>query len=223
MPKFFVISKVDVLKTGRRVYAVLIVASSGEVKNKICRLNFDVEERELEFFKKVINESLVGNTLEVLNEKLKEKLALALGGYIFGLSPLLNALYDISNEILKNEVSLKGEKNLLKYGGLKAEELIEFMSTKDRIEEILSAAFSGINITFGKEDESFILENSSLIVSKYGVNRDFGSCGVIGPIRLDYRKVLPYVSYFSEKISSLIENIRREIKGGDGCEETTEK
>ena len=223
IPKFFVISKVDVVKAGRRIYAVLIVASSGEVRNKICRLSFDVSEKEIEFFNNLINKSLIGKTLEDLDETLKEKLALALGGYMFGLSPLLDALYNITDEISKIEVSLKGEKKLLKYGGLKAEELIEFISAKNKIEEILSSAFSGIIVMFGKEDNSLILENSSLIVAKYGSKEPLGSFGVVGPIRLDYKKILPYVSYFSQKVSSLVDEIEREIKGGGGCEETTEK
>ena len=117
VPKFFVISKVDVIKTGRRIYTVLIVVSSGEVKNKICRLDFGIEEKELEFFKKIINESLVGNTVEKIDENLMEKITVALGSYVLALTPILKALYDISQEILKREVNLKGEQNLLKYGG----------------------------------------------------------------------------------------------------------
>lgn len=222
-PKFFVISKVDVVRAGRRIFAVLIVASSGEVKNKICRLSLDVSEKEIEFFKNLINESLIGKSFEDLDEKMKEKLALALGSYILELSPLLDALYNITTEMSKREVSLKGEKKLLKYGGLKADELLEFISAKNKIEELLSSAFSGINIKFGKEDNSFILENSSIIFAKYGIEEPIGSFGVVGPIRLNYKKILPYVSYFSRKISSLVEEIQREIKGGDGCEETAEK
>lgn len=223
VPKFFVISKVDVIRTGRRIYAVLIVASSGEVKNKICRLKFDIEEKELEFFKEIINESLVGNSIETIDKNLMEKIAVALGSYVLGLTPLLNALYDISQEILKREVNLKGEQNLLKYGGLEAKELMEFITAKNKIEDVLNGAFSGINIKFGNEDNSFCLENSSLIVANYGGDEPFGSFGVVGPIRLDYKKILPYVSYFSQKISSLIEEVQREIKGGDGCEETAKE
>ncbi len=216
VPKFFVVCKVDVIKTGKRVCAVFIVASSGEIKNKICRLSFDVSEKELEFFKKIVNESLVGNTIDALDEDLMEKLAVVFGSYFYGLLPLLKALQDISQEILKRQINFKGEKNLLQYGGLPAKELIEFMLAKNKIEQILTSAFSGINILFGKEDGVFALENSSLIVAKYGAKEPLGSFGVIGPIRLNYEKILPYVSYFSEKISSLIEIVSREIKGGEG-------
>ena len=221
---FFVICKVDVVETGNRVYAVFVVSSSGEVKNKVCRLNFDVSDEELLLFKKIINESLVGNTIDALNEEFMDRLVLALGGFIYSLSPLLNALYEISNEISKEQIKFKGENNLLKYGGLKSNELIEFIIKKEQIEKILSSAFSGISVIFGKEDDVFALANSSLIITKYGgLKEPLGSFGVIGPIRLNYEKILPYISYFSKRVSALIEAMRREIQGGDGCDKTTEK
>ena len=35
-------------------------------------------------------------------------------------------------------------------------------------------------------------------------NRTAGSLGVIGPMRINYSKIIPYIEYFSEKISQLI-------------------
>ena len=221
--KFFIISKVDVVEAGKRIYSVFIVAFSGEVKSKVCRLTFDVTKEQIDCFKKVINENLIGNTIDVLDDKLMECLATSLGCYVSGLLPFLKAIYDISDEISKNNVNFKGEKNLLKYDGLKASELIEFMSEKNKIKEILADAFSGINIFFGKENDRFVLGNSSFIVTKYGVKEDFGSFGVVGPIRLNYKKILPYVSFFSQTVTNMIEDLTEETKGGDGCEETTKK
>ena len=135
-----------------------------------------------------------------------------MGNYILSLSPLLNTLHELYDEISQTQVDLKGENNLLKYDGLKANELMEFMSAKNQIEDILSSAFSGINIVFGKEDDTFAVGNSSLILSKYGTNSQFGSFGVIGPIRLDYQKIIPYVSYFSKSVTSIIDNMLNEFE-----------
>ena len=44
-----------------------------------------------------------------------------------------------------------------------------------------------------------------MIVSKYRKGeQNVGSLGVIGPMRLDYAKVIPYLEYFSQKITDLI-------------------
>ena len=122
----------------------------------------------------------------------------------------------MSDEISKTQVDLKGENNLLKYDGLKAKELMEFMSAKDKIENILSSAFSGVNIVFGNENDTFAIGNSSLILTKYGSNEQFGSFGVIGPIRLNYQEVIPYVSYFSQSVTSIIDNMLSEADKEEG-------
>ncbi|MDE5600333.1 MAG: heat-inducible transcription repressor HrcA, partial [Oscillospiraceae bacterium] len=71
------------------------------------------------------------------------------------------------------------------------------------------------NVVFGKENDTFAIGNSSLIVSKYGNEEPFGSFGVIGPIRLDYQKIIPYVSYFSKSVTTIINNMLNEIKEGE--------
>lgn len=212
LPKFSVISKVEVIPTGKRIYAVLLITSSGEIKNKICRMQFTVTNEQLQFFEKIINENLRGVSINSFDEKIFDNLSAAMGSYILSLSPLLNTLHELYDELSKTQVDLKGENNLLKYDGLKANELMEFMSAKNQIEDILSSAFSGINIVFGKENDTFAVGNSSLILTKYGTNSQFGSFGVIGPIRLDYQRVIPYVSYFSQSVTSIIDNMLNEFE-----------
>ena len=212
LPKFSVISKVEVIPTGKRIYAVLLITSSGEIKNKICRMQFNITNEQLEFFERIINKNLKGVSLDSFDENIFDNLSTAMGNYILSLSPLLNTLHELYDEISQTQVDMKGENNLLKYDGLKANELMEFMSAKNQIEDILSSAFSGINIVFGKEDDTFAVGNSSLILSKYGTNSQFGSFGVIGPIRLDYQKIIPYVSYFSKSVTSIIDNMLNEFE-----------
>ncbi len=216
IPKFSVISKVEVIPTGRRVYAVLIITSSGEVKNKICRMQFDITNEQLKFFQETINKNLKGISIDSFDDDVFQKLAEAMGSYTLSLSPLLDTLHKMSDEISKTQIDLKGENNLLKYDGLKADELIEFMSAKDKIENILSSAFSGINIVFGKENDTFLIGNSSLILTKYGTSEQFGSFGVIGPIRLNYQEIIPYVSYFSQSVTSIIDNMLGEAEKEEG-------
>ena len=44
-----------------------------------------------------------------------------------------------------------------------------------------------------------------MIVSKYQKgDKTMGSLGIIGPMRLDYSKIIPYIEYFTQKITSLL-------------------
>ncbi len=211
--EFSIISKVEVIPTGRRVFAVLIITSTGEIKNKICRVEFDINLEQLNMFKKLLSDSLVGNTIDSLNSEVVVNLSAAVGSYILSFSPLLKALNEISNEMQRQHVKLKGENNLLQYGGVQASEILNFISNKDRIVKILSAAYSGINVVFGNENDFFTIGNSSLIVKNFGGNdRKLGSFGVIGPVCLNYKKVMAYLNYFEHSLTGLINKLEFEQK-----------
>ena len=42
--KFSVITKVDVIPTGRRMYVLLLIASNGAIKNRVCRMEYDMTD-----------------------------------------------------------------------------------------------------------------------------------------------------------------------------------
>jgi heat-inducible transcriptional repressor len=84
-------------------------------------------------------------------------------------------------------------------------EIVRFIEHKDELVKLLDDSFSGIRVMFGESNDSFVIGNSSMIVSKYRKGeQNVGSLGVIGPMRLDYAKVIPYLEYFSQKITDLI-------------------
>ena len=69
---------------------------------------------------------------------------------------------------------------------------------------MLDDSFGDLQVLFG-EDGGFIIENSSMIVSKIKKDgKTAGSLGIIGPMRLDYAKIIPYVQYLSERITEMI-------------------
>ena len=58
---------------------------------------------------------------------------------------------------------------------------------------------------FGKEDETFVISNSSMITGSYSKGGEkAGSFGVIGPLRLEYKKIIPYIEYFTSKVTNLL-------------------
>lgn len=215
MPVFSVITKVEVIPAGRRLYALLIITSAGTIKNKICRMEFDLNYEQLEYFGKFINNHLTGLNIDCLNPAMLQNLAIALGSYMMSLSPLLHAIYELSEEITRADVHLKGEQKLFT-SGVKADEVVELISHKNQLNSLLSNAFDGISVVFGKENESFAVTNSSIIVSPYKIgNENVGSIGVIGPIRVDYAKVIPHIEYITKSVTKILKNVLEDDTGKD--------
>ena len=203
--KFSVITKVEVIPTGRRMYVLLLVTSGGSIKNRVCRLQFDLTGEQVDFFTRFADENLPGLNIDSLSDDFMESLSAALGSYMMMLSPLMKGIAEMSAEMAKDQVSVNGEANLIACDQLQSREIATILSNRERFSEILSGAFSGINILFGEENQTFVVSNSSMITSSFEKDgQKAGSFGVIGPARIDYKRIIPYLEYFSDKITDLL-------------------
>lgn len=204
-PRFSVISKVEVIPTGKRLYVILLITSNGSIKNKACRLEFDLSNEQLEFFTHYIEENLHGVSVDELSEEMLDKMVAAVGAYMISLSPLVQGICELSADLRHEELTVSGGEKLLSCDELDKMEVVRFIEHKNELTGLLDETFSGIQVKFGVQNDSFAIGNSSLIVSKYRKGgHEAGSLGVIGPMRIDYKKVIPYVEYLTQKITALI-------------------
>lgn len=209
VPRFSVISKVEVIPTGKRLYVILLITSSGNIKNKACRLEFDLNNEQLEFFTHYIEENLSGVSVDDLSEEMFDKMVAAVSAYMISLSPLMKGLCELSEDLRQQELTVSGSEKLLSCNELDKMEVVKFIEHKNGLSEMLEDTFSGIQVKFSSENDTFAIGNSSLIVSKYRKDgKEAGSLGVIGPMRVDYKRIIPYVEYLTDKISYL-------MSGGD--------
>ena len=205
VPRFSVISKVEVIPTGKRLYVILLITSNGSIKNKACRLEFDLSHEQLEFFSHYIEENLSGISVNDLSEEVIDKMVAAVSAYMVSLFPLVRGICELSEDLRQQELTISGGEKLLSCEDLDKMEVIRFIEHKNELSDVLEDTFSGIQVKFGSENDSFAIGNSSLIVSKYRKDgKEAGSLGVIGPMRVDYKKIIPYVDYLTQKISYLM-------------------
>ena len=203
--KFSVISKVEVIPTGRRMYVIIMVTSGGSIKNRVCRLSFDLTEEQMSFFQRFVNENLKGVSLEDVSEEYMKNLSAALGSYVISLSPLLKGLADLSADMMSDKVRIEGEENLIECPELKGTEIAAALRQKDEFTRFFDNTFSGINVLFGKEDDTFVISNSSMISGSFNKDGEKAGClGIIGPMRLEYKKIIPYIEYFTNKLTKLL-------------------
>ncbi len=204
-PKFSLISKVEVIPTGKRMYVILMITSNGKIKNKVCRLEFDLTNEQLEFFDSFMQENLQGISLEEISDEFFDNIKTAMGTYMMSLSPLVSEILTLSKELVAQDVMVRGERNLLTCKEFNQNEIISFLDNKREIMKFIDDTFSGLQVMFSPEQDSFVIHNSSIITSPFSKDgRNIGAIGLIGPMRLDYAKFIPYLEYFTERITDLL-------------------
>ncbi len=221
--KFSVITKVEVIPTGRRMYVLMMMTSGGGIKNRVCRLSFDLTHEQMDFFRNFVSENLQGVNLRQMSDTFMDDLTAALGSYMLTLSPLLKAIADLSADMINERVHIEGEENLIECSELKGSEIAAVLRQKEALTAAFDKTFSGINVVFGEENNTFVISNSSMITGTFSKGGESaGGFGVIGPMRLEYKKIIPYIEYFTDKVSDMLS---RDADGseGDGTDEVKEE
>ena len=224
-PKFSMISKVEVIPTGKRMYVILMITSNGTIKNKVCRLEFDLTHEQLEFFDSFLQENLQGVSVGELSDKMFDDLTAAMGAYMMSLSPLMSELLELSKEFSSQEVSVAGANNLLTCKDFDQTEIIRFLDNKREMMQFVSESFSGLQVLFSPESDGFVISNSSLIAAPFSKDgKQIGTLGLLGPMRLDYAKFIPYIEYFSKRITELLTDSEdNDSEDNDGEDNDDEK
>lgn len=210
-PKYTVITKVDAIPTGKRMYVLLMITSSGNIRNKVCRLEFDLSNEQLDFFTGFMTKNLSGVAVDSLSDDMIAELAAAMGAYTMSLSPLLGAVRELARGFAKNDVKISGEKNFLARKDIAAEDIIRFLEQRSEIADFLSDSFSGLRVLFA--GDTAVIGNSSMLVAPIMKGeRTAGTLSLVGPVRLDYKRMIPYLEYLSAKISEVLTENNEEYR-----------
>ena len=196
---------------GVQEFLALLVLVMGEAMLKRQFLSFSepVTQEQLTSLANKLNAHYVGLTSrEILLKNL-------------GLSDdeerVAEAVVDIMNsedEVEYNEPYLEGVRLMLSQPEFAAKDrmlsIMELLEVRDWLSPLLSqrSGEEDIQVVIGEEsrDESF--KDLSLVFSHYGVPRRVGgTIGVIGPTRMDYRRVISTVGYVSEVLSDLVATV----------------
>ena len=79
--------------------------------------------------------------------------------------------------------------------------------------ELIDREEEGIRVFVGKENPNSGFADSSVVISRYRIGQDnTGAMGLIGPIRMDYARVIPHLEYFSQTLGRLLEATLEEQK-----------
>lgn len=86
--------------------------------------------------------------------------------------------------------------------------LIKAIEDKERLLEVINRDLSDESMVYiGSELNCPEMENCSLVVSSYRrKNKPQGKLAVLGPVRMEYRRIIPTLDYISEVLSEALEN-----------------
>ncbi len=202
-----VIKHIEIMPVGTRIAMIVMMTSSGIIKNGICKVETEITRDMIDCFYSIVNECFIGRPVSDVGTVMIQTLVASLGSNALSMSPLFVVLADIANQALQAEIRLEGEQNLLHHRefGNNAYEMMQFFDEKEKLERALSSSKNPLEVIIGKENMYRQLENSSMIISRYSIKgHDGGVIGIIGPTRINYAKLIPSIEYLTDLVSKML-------------------
>ena len=207
------IKAIKLVSVDEKTIMVIVSDSSGLIKIKLLRLREPTNDEFLAQLNEVLNENLAGYTRSEINLNHIIEVINAIGGNHEILASVLELVHEAISEIDKREVYMEGTTNILRFPEYnditKIKEILEFFDDKQNLGEMVKSLpdvkDGEVKVFIGDENDLPQLKNNSVVLSTYKAGPNLtGIIGVVGPMRMDYAKVVSGVGFFSRQLGEML-------------------
>jgi heat-inducible transcriptional repressor len=209
--KVAVFSHIEFLRLGDKRVLVILVASDGDVQNRVIFTAQDYTQSQLIEASNILNAHYSGLSIDEMRGRLKNEVD-ALRSDI---ATLMNQAVQAGGEVMaesSDQLVLSGERNLLTVqdfsndmGSLRR--MFDLFEQKTQLMRLLdgSSRAEGVRIYIGGESQIVPFEELSVVSAPYEINGQVvGTLGVIGPTRMAYDRMIEIVDITSRLVSNVL-------------------
>ena len=207
------LKQVQLLRLREHEVLAIFVVATGGVHNRLLHTDANYEQPDLDRMSGYLNESLGGRTLEQAREWIAHQLKQERALY----DQFTRAALVMGGAIARNpspaEIYVEGSSKALDQPEFadpaRMRELLRALDDKTALLDLLERALtqSGLIVSIGTENFDTRLSGLSVVASPYiSGAHPLGSLAVVGPVRMDYERVIPLVSYTARALSRALEH-----------------
>ena len=202
------IVKIDIFKFKLNQALLLIVTENTLIRDRFISIPDGMTDSQVEEASRLLSKLFVGKEFgEIIN--LSERIAEEFSGYREIFDSVMSAIEDY---VVKNnaDVILEGQNKILNHpeytDSEKVKNFLSVVSSKQKLAGLLKEDNDNIEISIkiGGEDNKEMPSDCSLVTATYSASGvKIGTYGVIGPLRMDYQKVVSVL----EGVGKILEDI----------------
>ncbi|MEZ4359507.1 MAG: heat-inducible transcriptional repressor HrcA [Kofleriaceae bacterium] len=194
----------------------ILVTSDGRIENRLLSVDAPLDPRRLERVHNYLNQLLFGMTLDEVRERVNREIADEKNRYDAEVAQALQLGHTVFAEPPERpvEVLVTGQANLVEPGVTadperehRMRELLRALEDKETLLRLLdrTRTGSGMKVFLGAETTLTALSGSSVVAMPYGPeDTPIGSLAVIGPMRMNYGKVMSVVDFTADLITEML-------------------
>lgn len=215
------VKKFELIPVDQTSMVLVMVTAGGAVRTQNIVSQRPVTEEALKKLANLMNIRLTGLTGDQYTLPIMMELESAMGEYSFLVDPVVKSVCQIISGTSKGDIKIDGVDRLLSYpefydiGRLK--DMLAMFERKDELLQLISGDTApmmpsgqpdsdDVHVYIGSENPVILMDNSTLVfkpVKKDG--RTVGALGIIGPTRMNYRKVISMIDDITNSISDVLD------------------
>lgn len=209
----FVIKRINFLPMDKTSLMVVVVSTIGLVQTRIIRLGSDIAKLNIETISNYLNSIAEGLTVRELRAKIVEEMHKVKNLY----DDLLAGALKLGVMVVKegngadNELYVEGRVNVFDQPEFRDDfermkKLFSAFEEKSLLIKILDKSMeeSGIHIYLGSESMVKEFDGLGFVTAPYERDGEIlGALGVIGPVRMNYSRIIPLVDYTAGLLSKV--------------------
>lgn len=192
-------------------FLLIMICTDGSIRNRHVKVKNPVDPQMLKAVSEALNATMSGVCSEEVTLQSVLEFEEKLGEYSGISATILRVIYDMLNSTDKEKVHIDGVTKLLSYPEFsdveKAKGAIAMLEDpRDFAEKILSHSKEqkGVTVHFGESGDN--LPDAGIVLQPIVINGEtVGAIGVMGPKRMDYKKVIASLEYFVDNVGKQFE------------------
>ncbi|PKK94500.1 MAG: heat-inducible transcription repressor HrcA [Tenericutes bacterium HGW-Tenericutes-5] len=204
------VKKVQLVPISSHQALILVITNFGHVESKQITLQEDIDTEELMKVIDLINEMLIDTPISKVSEKLHYEIQHShIKELLKYRDTIVDSFIEAFSKFAQTKYYLTGQSNMLYQPEFNdIQKLREFITTieNNEIFKIVEADSEGISVKIGTENKVTSMQDCTVISSSYDtVDGEKGTISLVGPTRMDYRRVIPLMKYLAKHIQKLYE------------------
>ncbi|HPU30069.1 MAG TPA: heat-inducible transcriptional repressor HrcA [Syntrophorhabdaceae bacterium] len=203
--------EIEFVKMSKNNILVVFVTSAGTVHTRYVDAGEHLDMDFLMTMKMYLNKRFEGIPFYALKWELEKDLEHDKTRFNVILSKIKDSIETILEAKDKREIYIDGTSKIMgfpEFADIESlKELFKALEKKEKLLRLLDKCLKeeGINVILGIESDIKEMKNVSIITSTYKItDKSLGILGVIGPIRMDYSRLIPIVNYTAKTVSDII-------------------
>jgi heat-inducible transcriptional repressor len=203
--------EIEFVKLTNNTVLTVFVTSSGMVHTRLVETDETLDAETLNNMKKYMNGKFGGIPFYALKDGILKDMDRDKTAFKQLLKKVNDTLETIIEGEDKREVYLEGVSKIIGAPEFldmdKLKDLFQALERKEKLLHLLDKCTKeeGIHVIMGGESDIKEMRDMSIITSTYMIGeKSYGILGVIGPVRMNYSKIIPIVDYTAKTVTDIL-------------------